>query len=148
MLTLFDKFVETHKFVRHFLLKRNKQKKRLMCIKNTSGVFTSERFMNLLTLWLILSSTSEGVIYYSEDYMTKKRNTIYFTGHGKNNRKYALNNTTYIIESRFADLSSGEETLKEKMVRLLNNEFAHSTILDEKYIICTDEDNTYREGGT
>ena len=80
--------------------------------------------------------------------MTKKRNTIYFTGHGKNNRKYALNNTTYIIESRFADLSSGEETLKEKMVKLLNNEFAHSTILDEKYIICTDEDNTYREGGT
>lgn len=80
--------------------------------------------------------------------MKKKKETIKFTGYGSNNRKYALNNTTYIVESRFADLSSGEETLKEKLVRLLDNEFAHSTILDEKYIICTDEDYTYREGGT
>ena len=80
--------------------------------------------------------------------MTKKRNTTYFTGLGSKNRKYPLNNTTYIVESKFADLSSGEETLKEKIVRLLNNEFAHSTILDENYIIYTDENDTYREGGT
>lgn len=63
------------------------------------------------------------------------------------NNIYQINDTTYIVESYFADESSVRDTLKETLIQYLDSEFAYSTIFNEIDIISIDENNACREGG-
>ena len=76
--------------------------------------------------------------------MSKPKAKIYSIGLGCKSKKYVFNNTTFIVESKFLPLSSGAPTLREKLFEHFENEFAHSTILNDTTII-TDEDSTCRK---
>lgn len=76
--------------------------------------------------------------------MRRTKAKVHCVGLGCKNKKYAFNNTTFIVESKFLPYSSGEPTLREKLVEYFNNEFAHSTIFAENTIL-TDEDYSCRK---
>ena len=79
-----------------------------------------------------------------EVFMSKSKAKIYCVGLGCKSRKYAFNDTTFIVESKFLPYSSDAPTLGEKLVEYFNNEFAHSTIFAETTIL-TDEDCSCRK---